>query len=223
MAFELEQVVPWGRSLEEYKSMFDLNIDDLQKKIISFGDGPASFNAEMNNNVTSIDPIYQYSKHDIKKRIDETKDIVIAQLQANKESFVWNQIKDIEQLEHIRMTAMSNFLNDFEKGKIEKRYIYHELPQKTDFPDNHFELGLSSHFLLLYSQLGIEFHIASISEMLRVCNEIRIFPIVNLNAEESEVLQDILDYFSKEYICQITNVSYEFQKNGNQMLQISKK
>jgi hypothetical protein len=31
MAFELENVVPWGRSLREYVAMFALTVPDLQK------------------------------------------------------------------------------------------------------------------------------------------------------------------------------------------------
>ena len=69
MAFELSKVVPWGRTLEEYKTMFNLNNEDLKKSIASFGDGPASFNAEMTNlknNVTSFDPIYKFTKQQLK-------------------------------------------------------------------------------------------------------------------------------------------------------------
>ena len=47
MAFKLLAVVPWGRTLEEYKTMFTLSTENLQKSIASFGDGPASFNVEM--------------------------------------------------------------------------------------------------------------------------------------------------------------------------------
>jgi len=47
MAFELKNTVPWGRNLDEHKSMFTLTEADLNKGIISFGDRPASFNYEM--------------------------------------------------------------------------------------------------------------------------------------------------------------------------------
>lgn len=47
MAFELKDTVPWGRNLDEYESMFSLTKPDMDKRIVSFGDGPASFNLEM--------------------------------------------------------------------------------------------------------------------------------------------------------------------------------
>ena len=47
MAFKLDQIVPWGRSFDEYVRMFGLTDLDLGKTILGCGDGPASFNATM--------------------------------------------------------------------------------------------------------------------------------------------------------------------------------
>ncbi|MDX8569352.1 hypothetical protein OZ668_15230 [Elizabethkingia sp. HX XZB] len=226
MVFELKNTVPWGRNLEEYRSMFNLTDFDLNHKIISFGDGPASFNSELsytNKNIVSIDPIYEFSQNEIKLRIEEIKDIVLEQTKNNFENFVWARIKSIKELEEIRMLAMETFLQDFEIGKSEKRYLNHSLPNQTDFDDLTFDLGLSSHFLILYSQLGLDFHIASINEMLRVAKEIRIFPLLNLNSKRSEVLDDLVNYYEKEFIVSIKKVNYEFQRNGNEMLTIKRK
>ncbi len=44
MSFSLNNVVPWGRSFDEYVTMFALNDKDLANKIVGCGDGPASFN-----------------------------------------------------------------------------------------------------------------------------------------------------------------------------------
>ena len=223
MAFKLENVVPWGRNLKEYTEMFNLTQVDLNSKIISFGDGPASFNVEMTKNsksVLSLDPIYQFRAEDLQNRIEVTKDTIFEQTKHNQEKFVWEKIKNVDELLNIRMKAMDEFLLDFEKGKKEKRYLHHELPNATNFEDKTFDLGLSSHFLLLYSQLGLEFHINSFNEILRICKEVRVFPILNLNAEQSEVLNEIMTYFSSNYIISIETVDYEFQKGGNKMLKI---
>jgi hypothetical protein len=221
MPFELSNVVPWGRTLKEYKTMFDLNEDDLKKSIASFGDGPASFNVEMkrlNNTVISFDPIYQFTKDQLVNRIEETKDVVMKQMEENKDNFNWTIIKDLDKLEEIRMGAMNEFIKDFEDGKNEKRYIPHELPNKTNFSDKYFDIGLSSHFLLLYSQLGLDFHIKAINEMLRICKEIRIFPIINLDAKKSNILEQIIEYYNNIYDVLIKETKYEFQKHGNKML-----
>lgn len=226
MAFELKNTVPWGRTLEEYKNIFNLSEDELDKKIISFGDGPASFNSEMtklDKSVISIDPIYQFSKNDLESHIEKTRLIVMEQMRANQDKFVWSSIPNVDELEKIRMDAMSAFIRDFELGKEQNRYLTHELPNKLDYEDSYFDLGLSSHFLILYSKLGLNFHIKAISEMLRLCKEVRIFPLVNLNAAPSEVLDGIIEYFSKEYNLQIETVKYEFQKGGNKMMKIRRR
>ena len=65
MSVTLAQVVPWGRSLEEYRQMFMLADEERTLKILGVGDGPASFNSEMKvlgHTVVSIDPIYALSK-----------------------------------------------------------------------------------------------------------------------------------------------------------------
>jgi hypothetical protein len=225
MTFELKNVAPWGRNLEEYSNMFNLHADDFNKRIISFGDGPASFNFEMRKSgksVISLDPIYQFSETELKQRISETKDIVIQQVEENMDNFIWTSITSINELEEVRMDAMSNFMSDYNTGKEQKRYIYHELPDKTEFREESFDLGLSSHFLILYSNLGLDFHLKSISEMLRICKEVRIFPLVNLNSETSEVLDGIINYYNPDYLIEIVKVNYEFQKGGDKMLKISK-
>jgi hypothetical protein len=226
MAFELKNTVPWGRNLDEYKNIFHLTDSDLDKRIISFGDGPASFNAEMTSqgkSVVSIDPVYRFTEEELRQRINETKDIVIEQMKNNFDNFVWTSIKNIQELEDIRLSAMNNFLQDFKIGKENSRYINHELPNRTVFRPKDFDLALSSHFLVLYSQLGLNFHIESVKEMLRVATEIRIFPLLNLNAEKSEILDGLIEYFNTEYSVSIEKVDYEFQKNGNEMLRITEK
>lgn len=224
-SFELKSVVPWGRSLEEYRMFFQLTDEDLQKNILSIGDGPASFNSEMyqkGNRVLSLDPIYSFTKAQLQERIEETRTEVMIQVRKNAGNFVWTTIKNPDELEHIRIEAMQKFITDFDAGKSENRYVAHAMPAPIAHADNSFDLGLSSHFLILYSKLGLEFHIQSITEMLRLCKEVRIFPLLNLNAEKSEVLDGIIEHFTKYYTLEIKEVIYEFQKNGNQLLSIKK-
>ena len=115
---ELSEVVPWGRSLSEYKEMFSLSSDDLRKKILGCGDGPACFNAELSDeggNVTSVDPIYQFNPDQIRSRVEEVYPQVMEQVSKNKGDYVWKNINNVEELGKIRMDAMKIFLNDYEK------------------------------------------------------------------------------------------------------------
>ncbi len=225
MAFKLNSVVPWGRNMNEYKLMFRLNEEDMSKRIAGFGDGPACFNCEMterNGNVTSFDIIYQFSRSDIEKRIEEVRFEVMQQMRENTDNYVWKNIKDLDDLENTRMSAMRKFLSDYEKGRSEGRYVFHELPNKLPYADSYFDIGLSSHFLLMYTSLGYDFHIASMTEMLRVCKEIRIFPIVDLDANGTDLIKNVIAYFQKNYRTEIVETEYEFQKGDNKLLIISK-
>lgn len=90
------------------------------------------------------------------------------------------------------MAAMKNFLNDFEVGKRDKRYVYAGLPV-LPFADHQFDLSLSSHFLFLYNDnLSLEFHLQAINEMLRVSKEVRIFPsLLDVNAIRSLYVNEV--------------------------------
>ncbi len=225
MAFKLNSVVPWGRNMEEYKLMFQLSESDMSKKFAGFGDGPACFNYEMterNGNVISFDLIYQFSKADIEKRIEEVRVTVMQQMRENMNNYVWKNIKNLNELENTRMSAMKKFLSDYEKGKAEGRYVFHELPNRLPYEEDYFDIGLSSHFLLMYTALGYDFHIASMAEMLRVCKEIRIFPIVDLDANKTDLVENVIDYFRKDYTVEIVKTQYEFQKGENKLLIIRK-
>ncbi len=220
MALKYTDIVPWGRNLDEYKRMFDLSDSDLKRKILGCGDGPASFNAECNRDggdVVSIDPIYHFSKEEIRKRIDETREEVLRQTGKNKEKFNWSVIQSVEELGVIRMKAMTLFLKSYDEGKKKKRYIPGMAPN-FPFGDKEFDLSLCSHFLFLYTDnLTREFHMEAIGEMLRVSNEVRIFPLVDMNSNRSPYVQEVLTEFKDKEI-EIRKVDYEFQIGGNEML-----
>ena len=223
---KLENIVPWGRNLNEYKAMFLLNETDLKSKILGCGDGPSSFNTEVDMNdgsVISIDPLYQFSKKEIVQRIDEVAEEVMTQVREHKESFVWKNIPDPDTLFELRIEAMMEFLMDYEEGKEEGRYLEESLPSLS-FPDNHFDLALSSHFLFLYSEhLDENFHFKAIEEMLRVAKEVRIFPLVMLDNERSPYVDTVIQLLQeKGYSSEIVKTAYEFQKGANEMLKITK-
>lgn len=226
MSFTLEKIVPWGRSYEEYVAMFALTQAELGLPILGCGDGPASFNAELNKqggNVISIDPIYHFEANQIKSRIEETYDTVLDQTRKNQNEFNWETIKSVEHLGRVRMSAMEIFLADYDAGKQEGRYIAGELPS-LPFERGQFNMALSSHFLFLYSDhLSAEFHLQALQEMLRVAHEVRVFPLLTLASLPSPHFSFIEDQFTRDgYHIEIERVPYEFQKGGNEMLVIKR-
>lgn len=227
MAFNLKEVAPWGRSFDEYIDMFALNGNDLGKSFLGCSDGPASFNCSITNrggSIVSIDPIYQFTTEEITDRIDKTYDIVMKQTRQNLDEFVWSHVGSIEELGHIRLTAMREFLADYPKGKREGRYINAQLPQ-LPFSDGAFDLALCSHFLFLYSEhFDRAFHLQSLRELCRVAREVRVFPILELGSMRSRHVDEVVSTFETEgYEVRIERVAYEFQKGGNEMLRLSRR
>ncbi|HAX75277.1 MAG TPA: SAM-dependent methyltransferase [Cyanobacteria bacterium UBA11372] len=224
MGLKLEKVIPWGRSMPEYVRMFNLTPDDLKLNILDCAGGPASFNAEMTRQgykVISCDPVYQFSAPEIQGRIQDTYQTVIEGVRANLDSYVWQDIQSPEHLGEIRMAAMQQFLADFPQGQNEGRYLTDGLPT-LPFNTERFDLALCSHFLFTYSeQFSAEFHLHSILEMCRVAKQVRLFPLLNISGEISPNLAPVMtELETRGYTLKVEQVPYQFQKGGNQMLQV---
>ena len=225
--FSLGQVVPWGRSFDEYRRMFASTDLDGARSILGCADGPASFNAEAAARgwrVTSADPLYRCSAADIRARIAATFDEVIEQTRRNAGEFVWTApVASIDALASIRMAAMNAFLDDFDAGREHGRYVDASLPS-LPFRDGEFSLALCSHFLFLYStQLDESFHLASVRELCRVADEVRIFPLLALGATPSVHVPVVADALRRDGLdVAIDAVPYEFQRGGNRMMRITR-
>jgi hypothetical protein len=222
MAFQLEQIVPWGRSFDEYVRMFSLTANET--RILGCGDGPASFNATMHrmgNSMVSVDPLYRFSTEEIRVRIQEVYPTIMEQLLANQLAYVWTTVRSPHDLGRLRMEAMEEFLGDFDLGKSEGRYLSHELPE-LPFEDVQFDLALCSHLLFTYSQqLSCEFHCRAILEMCRVAKEVRVFPLLDLGGQRTPHFDPVCRFLREngEYF-EVQPMEYEFQRGSNKMLRI---
>lgn len=225
MKYTLDRVVPWGRSLDEYTRMFTLTDSDIAKSILGCADGPASFNCELTasgKQIVSCDPIYQFSTEQIRQRISATAEKITEYAQQNADEFLWSdEIPDSHALRAYRLSTMEKFLDDFELGKSEGRYINAAAPS-LPFANHQFQLSVCSHFLFLYSeQLSEQFHLEVIHELLRVSAEIRIFPLLELGSRQSRHLDPVVSKLRTAGVqVEIEEVEYEFQRGGNQMMRV---
>lgn len=224
MTIAYDTIVPWGRSLDEYVAMFALSASDLGQPILGCGDGPAAFNGAMRKRggrVVSVDPLYALPAATIRRRIDETCDSVIEQTRRHREQFVWKTIRDVAALKALRLAAMNDFLEDFETGKREGRYVAGGVPH-LPFADKAFALCVASHFLFLYTaNLSLDFHLAAIDAMLRVAREVRLFPLLAVDGRRSPYVDVVRRHYA-DADCAVDEVpvDYEFQIGGRAMLRL---
>ena len=223
--FTLERVVPWGRSVDEYRRMFALTDAELQRRVLGCADGPASFNSELTaggGTVISCDPLYRLSADEIRQRIDDTSAEMIEQARQNADMFVWSDMfPDPDALTHHRLATMDLFLADYEMGLAEGRYVTAELPA-LPFAKKSFDIALCSHFLFLYSEhLSERFHVDAVRNLFRVAHEVRIFPLTELGAVPSRHIEAVTAAL-RDNGCQVVieTVDYEFQRGANQMMRI---
>ncbi|NML18431.1 SAM-dependent methyltransferase [Azohydromonas caseinilytica] len=219
---ELKNVVPWGRSLAEYQAMFALSEDDLSKRILGCGDGPASFNAEVTakgGSVISFDPVYAFSAEQLRSRIAEVYPTIMEQLARNSQDYLWDSVTSVEHVGRLRMQAMDQFLADYETGLKQGRYVQAALPALA-FENQAFDLALCSHFLFLYSsQVSREAHLAGVRELCRVAREVRVYPLISLEGAPSPHLPAVMEALQAEgFEARLAPVPYRFQKGATEML-----
>ncbi|HEX4069619.1 MAG TPA: class I SAM-dependent methyltransferase [Planctomycetaceae bacterium] len=222
---ELSATVPWGRSFDEYVRMFALDESDLERRIIGCGDGPAAFNAEMKRRgkyVVSVDPLYGFTAEQIRQRIDEIYDQMVAGARAKADAFHWTDFRSPDELGRRRLEVMETFLADFPDGLHDGRYIAASLPE-LPFGASSFDLAVCSHLLFTYSQLLSEdVHFAAIVEMCRVAAEARIFPVLDMfDGGRSPHLDAVIRRLRLAgFTVELVRVPYEFQRGGNEMLRV---
>ncbi len=149
---------------------------------------------------------------------------MITQVKAQPGNFRWDFFRDPDHLVEYRLAAMQRFLGDYVAGRAASRYVTAALP-RLPFADRSFTLALSSHFLFLYSaHFDFGFHRQSIAEMLRVANEARVFPLLDLDCRRSLYVAPICEHFSAAgYGVEIVPSDYEFQRGGFEMLRVRRR
>lgn len=222
--FDLGGVVPWGRRLREYEAFFALTDLPSLAPILDAGGGPSSFAAEAvaaGATVVAADPLFGFPEEAIRRRFDETAAAMRAGMRRAAYRFRWDYYGSEEAVHRLRREALELFLADYERGRNAGRYVAHSLPA-LPFRDGMFRLALSSHLLFLYGDdLDFAFHLASMRELLRVAEEVRVFPLVNLDGRPSSHLPCVMRALSDEgFRAELVRVPFEFQRGATKMLRV---
>jgi hypothetical protein len=225
--FSFSGVVSWGRSFKEYAAFFALDDATLKRgRVLDVGGGPASFTSEAcahGIDVTAVDPIYAKDGAFIRAGCENTKGAVIEGYNRAHHRVNWDMYGTPEGLVSWRFEALEIFLKDFDAGKAAGRYVTGSLPN-LPFADDQFSLALCSHMMFLYSHvLDLDFHIAALTDVMRVAEEARVFPLLTLDGDLSPHLAPTIEGLERQGLLpKLLEVPYEFQKGGNRMLRITR-
>ncbi|MFB9758250.1 SAM-dependent methyltransferase [Ectobacillus funiculus] len=227
IGLELDRVVFIGRTFEEYLDMFSITLDELKdKKVLDCPAGACSFTAIGNKkglDVTACDIAYYHQGEALKNKGLQDVEHAMKKMEKAKNHFKWDYFKDVDDLKKHRLNALYDCANDMKENN--EHYISVTLPE-LPFEDKAFDIILSAHFLFTYAdRLSYEFHLKTLHELLRVAKEeVRIFPVVDLEGKRYEHLDKILGYLDeKGFDVEEVKASYEFQAHANSMLIIKNK
>ena len=221
----LDKVVLLGRTLEEYRRYFALDLEKFRgKAILDVAAGVSSFCAEANARgirVTSFDPIYSLTPEKIAERCEPDLKAVFRAI-GSVPTYRWTYYKNPEHMRDLRKRASSTFLLDYQAHP--ERYVSGALP-RLPFADDFFDLTLVSYFLFAYQDhLSYEFHRDSILEIMRITRgEARIYPTVTFEAQPSKYLPLLQSdpAFQRFELTEI-KTDFEFLLNSNSFLRIKR-
>lgn len=220
----LDQVVLLGRTLDEYRRYFALDLESLRgRAILDVAAGVSSFTAEagaLGLNTTAFDAIYDLSGEDIRPRCESDLDHVTT-LVRNLETYRWDFYQSPENLRVYRERAFRTFLEDY-RGRQGTRYIAGRLPH-LPFADGQFDLTLVSYLLFVYEDhFDYEFHRRSLQEIMRVTRgEARLYPLVSFEAQRCRYLDRLLaDPDLSHLRFEQVETDFEFLLNSNCYLSV---
>jgi len=220
----LDKVVLLGRTLDEYRRYFALDLDGLRgKAVLDVASGVSSFCAEANQlgiRVTAFDAIYELDGEQIRQRCEPDLDHVTDAIRDLK-TYRWDFYQSPEKLRGLRERAYKSFLADYHEHRG-KRYVPGLLP-KLPFTDGQFDVTLVSYLLFVYEdQFDYEFHRQSLLEVMRVTRgEARMYPLVSFEAVRCSYLDRLRDDPTLEHLCfEEVQTDFEFLANSNFYLRI---
>lgn len=220
---KLDRVVLLGRTLEEYRRYFDLDLDSLHGcRVLDVASGVSSFTAEASAeglDCTAADPIYGLENESIRTQCEQDLDEVVRSLHG-LDTYKWEFYKNPNHMRGFRERAYRTFLED--RCCRSNRYLASSLP-RLPFSDRAFNLTLTSYFLFVYeAQLDWKFHLQSLLEIMRVTSgEARIYPLMTFEGVPSQFLSRLASEPALESLeFTVVPTRFEFLVGSNAYLRI---
>lgn len=222
---QLPSVAFYGRTLAEYARFFALDLPALAgRSVLDVAAGPASFTAEAGRRgieAVAVDPLYGCSRDTLSAYVTLDYQRMQAQMRARPQLLQCGPVfSSVEEAISERRRAAEGFLQDYESGFLQGRYVGGALPQ-LPFPEGRFDLVLCAHLLFVYArQLDLGFHLTACAELVRVSRgEVRIHPLCGLDGRPYPELEHLRrDLEDRGIASEVRPVDYAFFAGADSQL-----
>lgn len=215
-----------SRAYDEYVAFFGLDPDALRgKRVLDCSAGASSFVARLCRqgvDAVAVDPAYELPR-------DQLAEVAAAGLRDGNAiaasfpgRFTWRWYGSVEAREKMRSRALAEFVLDL--AEHPERYVAASLPA-LPFADRAFDIAVCSHLLFTWAdQLGYDWHVAALRELLRVAGEVRVFPTVLQGAGDPVPfwVELMAQLRSEGAVVRQAVVDYEFQVGAHEMLVLAR-
>lgn len=204
--------------------MFALSPANLERTILSVASGGSSLGAELrtqNSMVTSLDPLYKQPPEVVEQLITRQLQRLEGLIVENSPEWVWSYHGGKPSLLASRKKTFDAFLSDYRLHYGSQYYRASSLPFLST--ERTYDLCLCSHFLFLYSNLlDYDFHITSIRSLLKVANELRIYPIMTQALVQYPHLDTLRTELQENgFRSRVVSVSYRLRRDSDHMLVVT--
>ena len=220
----LDKIVLLGRTLEEYRRFFALDLEAWRDRdILDVAAGVSSFRAEAQRaglRVTAFDAIYEMTPEAIQQQCEADLEHVVDAIKDAR-TYRWDFYKSPENMRRFRETAYREFLADY-RAHAGKAYVPGRLPQ-LPFGTDAFDLTLVSYLLFVYEDhLDYGFHQRTLREIMRVTRgEARLYPITTFEARLSSYLDRLRTDTALQHLgFEVVPTDFEFLANSNYYLRV---
>ena len=175
----LDSMQFFGRLAADYRAMFGVGVEQLRGlRVLDCPGGPSSFTAEAcaaGAHAVAVDPLYAHGPDELAARCEADIQGTIAAMKSHGGAYA---DLDLARYADEKRAALRGFLADYPAGRAAGRYVAASLPS-LPFPDRAFDVTLSAHLLVTYSDPASgglladspfteRWHVDAVRELLRV-------------------------------------------------------
>ena len=198
----MRKPILWGHHVNEYQAMFGLSNAEIRTRILEYGCGPSAVNATLHHQGICMNSLFNAR---------------LEQVLQNPLQFDVQEYGGMSAFIDSRRNGLNIFFKDYEQGVAEGRYL--EIPEHLPFAHHAFDFALVSHYLFIDTEIQHQLEI--IQSLANIANEVRIFPLIDSQAQASPLLGPVLLGLQQaNYGVEVREVDYYLYPKGNAMLRV---